>query len=315
MIVAPIPIFILLTAIQFVVVSIIAVLFGIILAVGAIFVVVPVVVILVRTIVNAPVTLLIVTMLVIPAILFLPVFLLARGSGYDRRRGAEPCPQKNHTDVLSCRFHRAISSWFKFDCGIWALSTSMSGACKSSIQGIGYTSPHCACRTSTLADPDLRLMRYRDTSQSGLELSILDVHQIRRLSIRLGNKSGMHEPKRSLAFSFESVSDLPRVANEVVTGERKLEPKPPLLRVQAPAHHEASHKAPVSSTIAGEHALLPNRFEQHPQQIPQRNRRGFLFRLRLPAFQGIEHTLVKAMWVVKREQHALRAIEQLGKGE
>ena len=100
MIVAPIPIFILLTAIQFVVVSIIAVLFGIILAVGAIFVVVPVVVILVRTIVNAPVTLLIVTMLVIPAILLLPVFILPRGSCHDRRRGAEPCPQKNHTDVL-----------------------------------------------------------------------------------------------------------------------------------------------------------------------------------------------------------------------
>src|ERR1700730_9385342 len=157
MIVAPIPIFVLLTAIQFVVVPIIAVLFGIVLAVGAIFVVVPVVVILVRPIINAPVTLLIVTMLVIPAILFLPVFILTRGSCYDRRRGAEPCPQKNHTDVLSCRFHRAISSWFKFDCGIWALSTSMSGACKSSIQGIGYTITHCACRTRTLADPDLRL--------------------------------------------------------------------------------------------------------------------------------------------------------------
>src|SRR6202011_1650049 len=125
MIVAPIPIFVLLTAIQFVVVSIIAVLFGIVLAVGAIFSVVPVVVILVCTIVNAPVTLLIVTMLVIPAILFLPVFVLTRGSCHDRRRDAESCPQKNHTDVVSCRFHGAISSWFKFDCGIWALSTSI----------------------------------------------------------------------------------------------------------------------------------------------------------------------------------------------
>src|ERR1700680_3898492 len=123
---------------------------------GVIFVVIPVVIILVRPIVNAPVTLLIVAMPVIPAILFLPVFILTCGSCHDRRRNAEPCPQKNKTDVLSCRFHSAISSKFKFDCGIWALSTSMSGACKSSIQGIGYTSTHCACRTPTLADPDLR---------------------------------------------------------------------------------------------------------------------------------------------------------------
>src|ERR1700738_2160498 len=85
---------------------------------GVIFIVVPVVVILVRAIVNAPVRLLLVTMLVSPAILFLPVFILTRGSCDDRRRDAESCPQKNKTDVLSCRFHRAISSWFNFDCGI-----------------------------------------------------------------------------------------------------------------------------------------------------------------------------------------------------
>ncbi len=105
-----------------------------------------------------------------------------------------------------------------------------------------------------------------------VELPLLDLHQIRRLSIRRGNKSGMHEANFLPAFSFQSVGDLPRVANEVVTGERQLEPKPPLLRLQAPPRHEASHEAPVSSAIAGEHPLLPNRFQQHPQQIPQRNR-------------------------------------------
>src|ERR1700730_14026681 len=59
---------------------------------GVIFVVIPVVIILVRAIVNA-----LVTMLVIPAILFLPVFILTRGSCHDRRRDAESCPQKNKT--------------------------------------------------------------------------------------------------------------------------------------------------------------------------------------------------------------------------
>src|ERR1700730_9166670 len=112
--VAPIPIFVLLTTIQFVVVPIITVLFGIVLAVGVIFIVVPVVVILVRAIVNAPVTMLIVTMLVVPAILLLPVFILNSRTCHDRRRGTESCPQKHKTDVLGCRFHHAISSWFKF---------------------------------------------------------------------------------------------------------------------------------------------------------------------------------------------------------
>ena len=45
----------------------------------------------------------------------------------------------------------------------------------------------------------------------------VDLHQIRRLSIRLGNISGMHEPNCPPAFSFQSVGDLPRVVDEVVT--------------------------------------------------------------------------------------------------
>jgi len=39
---------------------------------------------------------------------------------------------------------------------------------------------------------------------SGLRLSLLELHEIRRLSIRLANKSGMHKPKCLRAFSFQS---------------------------------------------------------------------------------------------------------------
>ena len=95
-------------------------------------------------------------------------------------------------------------------------------------------------------------------------------------------------------------------------GERKLEPKPPLLWVQSPANYESTQKPPVSPTIAGEHTLLPHRFEYHPQQVQQGKRRSSLFRLKLPAFQGIEYTFVEAMRVVKRKQHPLRAGEQVG---
>ena len=100
---------------------------------------------------------------------------------------------------------------------------------------------------------------------SGLRLSLLDLHQIRRLSIRLGNKSGMFELNCPTPFSFQSFGDVPRIADEVVPGERKLEPKSPFLRVQSPAQHEPPHMAPIRPTIAREHALPPNRFKQHVQ--------------------------------------------------
>src|ERR1700687_2993258 len=112
----------------------------------------------------------------------------------------------------------------------------------------------------------------------------VDLHQIPCLSIRLGNKSGPKELTSPAAFSFQGLGDLPRIADEVVTGERKLEPKSPFLRVQSPTQHEPSHIAPIRPTIAREHALLPNRFKQHSQEIQQRKRRGSLFRLKLPAF-------------------------------
>src|ERR1700732_2054122 len=113
----------------------------------------------------------------------------------------------------------------------------------------------------------------------------VDLHQIRRLSIRLGNISGMFELNCATPFSVQSFGDVPRIADEVVPGERKLEPKSPLLWVQSPAHHEPSQKAPVSPTIAGEHALPPQGFEQHPKQVQQGKRWSSLFRLKLQAFQ------------------------------
>jgi hypothetical protein len=59
----------------------------------------------------------------------------------------------------------------------------------------------------------------------------VDLHQSPCLSIRLRNKSGPHELNCPAAFSFQRLGDLPRIADEVVTGERKLEPKSPFLRV------------------------------------------------------------------------------------
>src|ERR1700675_3085443 len=118
-----------------------------------------------------------------------------------------------------------------------------------------------------------------------------------------------------MAFSFQSFGDVPRIADEVVPGERKLEPKPPLLSVQSPANHEPSQKAPVSPPITGEHALPPNRFEHHPQPVQQGKRGGSLFGLKLPTFQGIEYTFVETTRVVKRKQHPLRAVEQFGQGQ
>src|SRR5580692_9800989 len=93
----------------------------------------------------------------------------------------------------------------------------------------------------------------------------VDLHQIRRLSLRLGDISGMFELNCPTPFSFQSFGDLPRIADEVVLGERKLEPKSPFLRVQSPAQYEPPHIAPIRPTIAREHALPPNGFEQHFQ--------------------------------------------------
>src|SRR6476469_1756788 len=94
---------------------------------------------------------------------------------------------------------------------------------------------------------------------------VVDLHQIPCLSIRLRNKSGPHELNCPAAFSFQRVGDLPRITDEVVAGDRKLEPKSPFLRVQSPARHEPSYIAPIRPTIAREHSLLPNRFKQHSQ--------------------------------------------------
>src|SRR5712692_1398089 len=93
----------------------------------------------------------------------------------------------------------------------------------------------------------------------------VELDQIAWLSMGLGNKSRPHELNSPAAFSFQRLGDLPRIADEVVTGERKLEPKSPFLRVQSPAQHEPSHIAPIRPTIAREHDLLPNRFKQHSQ--------------------------------------------------
>src|SRR5579862_8082213 len=89
-------------------------------------------------------------------------------------------------------------------------------------------------------------------------------HKLRvRLSIRLRDRFDPHEVNCPAAFSFQGLGDLPRIADEVVTGERKLEPKSSFLRVQSPAQHEPSHITPIRFTIAREHALLPNGFKQH----------------------------------------------------
>ena len=93
----------------------------------------------------------------------------------------------------------------------------------------------------------------------------VDLHQIRRLSIRLGNISGMFELNCPTPFSFQRFGNLLRIADEVVTGERKLESKSSFLRMQSPTQHEPSHVAPIRSAIVRKHALLPNRFKQHSQ--------------------------------------------------
>src|ERR1017187_6236833 len=51
------------------------------------------------------------------------------------------------------------------------------------------------------------------------------------------------------AFCFQCLDDVPRIADEVVPRERKLEAKPPLLWVQSAAQHEPSEEAPVIPTI------------------------------------------------------------------
>src|ERR1700693_826156 len=107
--------------------------------------------------------------------------------------------------------------------------------------------------------------RFPDISPLGVELPALDLHQIRRWSIRLGNKSGMFELNCPTPFSFQSFGDVARIVDEVVPGEPKLEPKSPFLRVPSPAQHEPPHIAPIRPTIAREHALPPNRFKQHAQ--------------------------------------------------
>ena len=93
----------------------------------------------------------------------------------------------------------------------------------------------------------------------------VDLHQVRRLSIRLGNRSGMFEPNCPTPFRVQSFGDVPRIADEVVPRERKLEPKSPFLRVQSPAQYEPPHITPIRPTIAREHPLPPNRFKQHAQ--------------------------------------------------
>jgi len=50
-------------------------------------------------------------------------------------------------------------------------------------------------------------------------------------------------------FRSQSLSDLPRVADEVVPGERQFEAELPLPRVGPPAKHEPSQEAPVSTPI------------------------------------------------------------------
>ena|SRR6266496_2227563 len=95
----------------------------------------------------------------------------------------------------------------------------------------------------------------------------VDPHQVRglpSLPICLGNKFGTPELHGPATFCFQSLGDLPRIADEVVPGERKLEPKPPLLWIQPAAQHELSDEAPVGPTIAGQYALPPHRFERYP---------------------------------------------------
>src|ERR1700686_4903014 len=128
---------------------------------------------------------------------------------------------------------------------------------------------HRAKRRRKRASEQSREARHTSGCGASGELRLsghaVDLHQIRRLSIRLRNISGMFELNSPTPFSFQSFGALPRIANEVVTGERKLEPKSPFLRVQSPAQHEPSHIAPIRPTIAREHSLLPNRFRQHSQ--------------------------------------------------
>src|ERR1700694_2461889 len=92
----------------------------------------------------------------------------------------------------------------------------------------------------------------------------IDPHQVRGLPICLEDRFGTPELHSPAAFCVQSLGDLPRIADEVVPGKRKLEAKPPLLWVQPPAQHEPSEEAPVGPTIAGHYALPPDRFEHHP---------------------------------------------------
>ncbi len=92
----------------------------------------------------------------------------------------------------------------------------------------------------------------------------VDPHQVRGLPICLAGKFGTRELRSPAAFCFQGLGDFPRIADEMVPRERKLEAKPPLLWVHSAAQHEPSEEAPVSPTIAGQYALPPDRLEHHP---------------------------------------------------
>jgi hypothetical protein len=65
----------------------------------------------------------------------------------------------------------------------------------------------------------------------------VDPYQIRCRSICLEQILGMLKLQGPEAFRLESLGDLSGIPDEVVSGERKLEAKLPLLRVQPPAKH------------------------------------------------------------------------------
>src|SRR5207245_2299759 len=86
------------------------------------------------------------------------------------------------------------------------------------------------------------------TIEFGDELELLlsphagDPYQVRGLPICLAGEFWRPDLRGPAAFCFQGLCDFPRIADEVVPRERKLEAKPPFLWVQPAAQHEPSEE-------------------------------------------------------------------------
>jgi hypothetical protein len=105
------------------------------------------------------------------------------------------------------------------------------------------------------------------TERTELLLPPYAVDPHRGLPFCLADKFRMRELQPD-SFRFQGLEDVPRIADEVVPREYKLEAKPLLLWVQSAAQHEPSEGAPVHncSLLSGEAAVLATRRAQNPPQ-------------------------------------------------